>query len=152
MHALDLSCSTTFSKTHKQTRDRHRWIGLDFIYKGKLLRSQTNTQISRYLHFSVQFFPLFDSPVESEFPLPLYYSGAGFQSSGFINSLTGNLYCSCATPSPRTPPIKLRTPVIAFVQASLHSFFLLATGGLHHHEVEVHSVCLSRTHRAIHWA
>ena len=47
--------------------------------------------------------------------------------------MTGNLYCSRATPPPRTPPIKLRTPVIALVQASMHSFFLLATGGLHHH-------------------
>ena len=70
--------------------------------------------------------------------------------TGILNSLTGNLYCNSTTPPPRTPPIMLRTPVIALVQASLHSFFLLASGALHHHEVVVRSVSLSRTHRAIH--
>ena len=71
-HARDLFVSTTFSKTHKQARDPHRWIGLDLIYKGKLLRTQTNSRIARYLHFSDPFTPIFDSPVESKFPLPLY--------------------------------------------------------------------------------
>ena len=76
VHAPDLSLRTTCSKTHKQTRDPHRWIGLDLIYMKKLLRGQTNSRIARNLHFSHPFTPIFDSPIESEFPLPLYYSRA----------------------------------------------------------------------------
>ena len=70
----NLCTSTTFSKTHKQTCHLHFWIARDLIYKGKLLRSETNSQISSNLHFSYPFTPFFDKPICSEFPVPLYYS------------------------------------------------------------------------------
>ena len=70
----DLSSCTIFSKTHKQTRDLHRWMALDLIYKKKLLRGKTNSQIARYLHFCDLSPENFDSPFEIKFPMPLYYS------------------------------------------------------------------------------
>ena len=54
----DLSRKRDFSKTHKWTQGSHSWIGLDLLEVGKLLRSQTNSRIARYLHFCHQFFPL----------------------------------------------------------------------------------------------
>ena len=56
----NLSSSTTFSKTHKQTRRLHSWIARDLIYIRKLLRGQTNSRILRNLHFSHQKFKIFD--------------------------------------------------------------------------------------------
>ena len=43
----------------------------------KLVRSQTNSQILRNLNLCHQFFLLFDYHVETQFPLPLYYSRPG---------------------------------------------------------------------------
>ena len=51
VHAPDLSFRTIFFLTHKQTWDPHRWIGLDLVQVGKLLRTQTNSRIPRYRHF-----------------------------------------------------------------------------------------------------
>ena len=58
----NLFVSTTFSQTHRQTQRIHSWIALDLRKGGKLLRSQLNSQILRYLHFSEPFTPLFDKP------------------------------------------------------------------------------------------
>ena len=49
-----------FSKTHKWTWDLHSWTALYFIEGGKLLRSETNLQILRNLHFCDQLLSLFD--------------------------------------------------------------------------------------------
>ena len=72
----DLSCSRDFSKTHRRTQRHHSWIAITCAEVGKLLRSQLNSQILRYLHFSHPFTSIFDSPFEIKFPLPLYYSRA----------------------------------------------------------------------------
>ena len=56
----DLSALVTFSKTHRRTQRIHSWIGLYLRTCGKLVRSETNSQILRNLHFCHQFFPLFD--------------------------------------------------------------------------------------------
>ena len=48
----DLSSKRNLATAHKQTRDPHPWIALDFVYVEKLLRSEKNSQILRYLHFS----------------------------------------------------------------------------------------------------
>ena len=57
------SIKRDFSKTHRQTQRMHSWIGLDLTKAGKLLRSQLNSQILRYLHFSEPFTPIFDKHV-----------------------------------------------------------------------------------------
>ena len=49
-----MSLSRDFSKTHRQTQRIYFWIGLDLTERGKLLRSQTNSQILRNLHFCDQ--------------------------------------------------------------------------------------------------
>ena len=95
-----------FLTAHKQTRDLHRWIAIDLIYIKKLPRGETNLQISRYLHFSAPFTPIFDSPFEIKFPLPLYYSRAGFlrsRATSFLverPSLTGTVLPSPSLPDP----------------------------------------------------
>ena len=68
------SVKRDFSRTHRQTQRMYSWIGLDLTEAGKLLRSETNLQILRYLHFSKPFTPIFDKPSWCRFPLPLYYS------------------------------------------------------------------------------
>ena len=73
----DLSCKRNFSKTHRRTQGYHSWTSIDLTDPGKLLRGQTNTQMLSYLHFSNPLTPIFDSPFEIKFPLPLYYSRAG---------------------------------------------------------------------------
>ena len=70
----DLFFSRDFSKTHRRTQRHHSWIAFDFVEVGKLLRSELNTQILRYLHFSHPFTPIFDSPSETQLLVPLYYS------------------------------------------------------------------------------
>ena len=70
----DTSLSTDFSKTHRWTWDLHSWIGLDLTNPEKLVRSETNSQILRNLHFRKPFTLIFDWHVETQFPLPLYYS------------------------------------------------------------------------------
>ena len=72
----NLFCSTTFSIAHSQTQQVHSWIARELIYIRKLLRSQLNSQILRYLHFSDLSAKIFDKHVWSRFPLPLYYSRA----------------------------------------------------------------------------
>ena len=62
----DLCLLVTFSKTHRRTCHLHSWIALYLRKVEKLVRSETNTQILRYLHFSDPFTPIFDSPVESK--------------------------------------------------------------------------------------
>ena len=52
-----------FSKTHRQTQRIYFWIGLDLTEVGKLLRSQTNSQILRNLHFCDQETKNFDKHV-----------------------------------------------------------------------------------------
>ena len=73
-HTKNLCFSTTFYKTHRQTQRIHSWIALDLIYIRKLLRSQLNSQILKYLHFSELSANFFDKPSWSRFPLRLYYS------------------------------------------------------------------------------
>ena len=70
----DTSSSTDFSETHRRTWDLHSWIGLELMHPEKLVRSETNSQILRNLHFCDPFTPIFDWHVETQFPLPLYYS------------------------------------------------------------------------------
>ena len=41
----------------------HSRIGLDLVEGGKLLPSELNSQILRYLHFSNPFTPIFDKPL-----------------------------------------------------------------------------------------
>ena len=50
-----LSISTNFSKTHRQTQQIHSWVCLELTERGKLLQSQLNSQILKYLHFSHSF-------------------------------------------------------------------------------------------------
>ena len=70
----DLSLKRIFSKTHRRTQRHHSWIAFTFVEVGKLLRSQLNSQILSYHHFSHPFTSIFDSPFEIKFPLPLYSS------------------------------------------------------------------------------
>ena len=70
------SLSTDFSKTMQSTQRCHSWIARDLIYIGKLLRSQTNSQILRNLRFCDPFTPIFDKHIEIKLPLRLYYSRA----------------------------------------------------------------------------
>ena len=70
----DLSLLVTFSKTHRRTQRIHSWIDLDMAQAKKLVRSETNSQILRNLHFCDPFTPIFDQHVETQFPSPLYYS------------------------------------------------------------------------------
>ena len=56
----NLSVKRDFSKAHKWTWDLHSWIGRDLIKREKLVRSQTNSQILRNLHFCDQLLALFD--------------------------------------------------------------------------------------------
>ena len=70
----NLSSKRDFSRTHIQTHRLHSWIGLDLRKKGKLLRSQWNSQILRNLTFSDLFAKIFDKHIWSEFPMRLYYS------------------------------------------------------------------------------
>ena len=72
----DLFASTDFSKTMQSTQRCHSWIARDLIYIGKLLRSQTNSQILRNLRFCDPFTPIFDKHIEIKLPLRLYYSRA----------------------------------------------------------------------------
>ena len=64
----DTSLKRDFSKTNRWTQRSHSWIDLDFLERRKLLRSQTNSQILRNLHFCDPFTPIFDSPVERNCP------------------------------------------------------------------------------------
>ena len=64
-HGPDLSSRGDFSKTHKQTRRMHSWIGLDLTEGVKLLRSETNSQILSNLHFCDPFTPIFDKHVSA---------------------------------------------------------------------------------------
>ena len=51
----NLCFDQTFSQTHRQTQRMHSWIGLDLRKVQKLVRSQTNTRILSYDHFSDDF-------------------------------------------------------------------------------------------------
>ena len=70
----NLCLLVTFSKTHRRTQQLHSWIGLDLKNGGKLVRSETNSQTLRNLHFCEPFTPIFDKHVATRFPLPVYYS------------------------------------------------------------------------------
>ena len=70
----NLSSAKYFATTHRQTQRSHSWIARDLIYLKKLVLCKTNSQILRNLYFSEPFTPLFDSPFEIEFALPLYWS------------------------------------------------------------------------------
>ena len=59
----DTSLLRDFSKTHRWTQRIHSWIGLELLEVGKLLRSQTNSQILSNLHFCEPFTPIFDKHV-----------------------------------------------------------------------------------------
>ena len=52
------SLSRDFSKTHSWTCHLHSWIALGLTLREKLVRSETNSQILRNLHFCHHFFPL----------------------------------------------------------------------------------------------
>ena len=62
-HKKIISSKRDFSKTHRQTQRIYFWIGLDLTEVGKLLRSQTNSQILRNLHFCDQETKNFDKHV-----------------------------------------------------------------------------------------
>jgi len=49
-HEKNLFSRTAFSKTHSQTQRMHSWIAYDLRKVRKLLRSQTNSQISSNLY------------------------------------------------------------------------------------------------------
>ena len=57
------SVRTDFSKTHKRTQRILPWTAIDLSLVEKLLRSETNLQILRNLHFSKSFTPIFDKHV-----------------------------------------------------------------------------------------
>ena len=56
----DLFLLVTFSKTHRRTQRIHSWITLHLRMVEKLVRSETNLQILRNLHFCEPFTPIFD--------------------------------------------------------------------------------------------
>ena len=60
----------------EQLSPEERKEGFRFFGARDLLRSQTNSQIPRYLHFSDPFTKNFDKHIRIKFPLPLYYSRA----------------------------------------------------------------------------
>ena len=70
----DLCLLVFFSKTHRRTQRMHSWIGIDVRKAGKLLRSETNSQILGYFTFTVQNLHFFDNPIEARFPSKPYYS------------------------------------------------------------------------------
>ena len=70
----DLCVLVIFPKTHRQTQRIYSWIAPYLRMVAKLIRSETNSQILRNLHFCEPFTPIFDKHVETRFPLPLYYS------------------------------------------------------------------------------
>ena len=73
-HDPDLCFGRDFSQGIESKQRMHFWIALDLTEKGKLLGSQTNTQILRYLHFCDRNFFVFDTHSFSEFPVLPYYS------------------------------------------------------------------------------
>ena len=64
-HEKNPSLKRDFYITHKLTQRIHSWIGRDLSYPGKLLRSQTNLQILRNLHFCARKTHFFDSPIDA---------------------------------------------------------------------------------------
>ena len=50
----NVSFKRKFAQTIESTQRLHRWIAFDLMKVGKLLRSETNTQILRYLHLCDQ--------------------------------------------------------------------------------------------------
>ena len=58
-------CKRDFSKTHSWTCHLHSWIALGLTIREKLVRSETNSQILRNLHFCEPFTPIFDKHVET---------------------------------------------------------------------------------------
>ena len=75
-HDPDLCFGMDFSQGIESKQRMHFWIGLDLILEGKLVRSQLNTQILSYDHFSVQKIQKILGQVVARFPVSPNYSRA----------------------------------------------------------------------------
>ena len=59
----NLVIRTDFFLANLRTQRMYSWIGLDLTKVGKLLRSQTNSQIFSNLHFSNPYTTFFDNAI-----------------------------------------------------------------------------------------
>ena len=76
-----------------------------------MLRRETNSQIARYLNFCDLSPENFDSPFETKFPLPLYYSRAVYWLSGYLFLSSNDLPSQVPSPPPpRYPTHHVSTP------------------------------------------
>ena len=75
-HAPDLCFKRDFSQGIESTQRMHFWIALDLIYNRKLVRSQLNSQILSYDHFSAQKLRKILAQVDAQFLVSPNYSRA----------------------------------------------------------------------------
>ena len=82
----------------------YRWIGRDLNNIGKLLRTQTNSRIVRYLHFSDQFSHLLTRLLKANFPCRCITLEQASEFRLHV-SFSGILYSLfLVQPSPTSPP------------------------------------------------